>query len=86
MMAEQANPSSRELLLEALKKDPGRSAKNLARSLGVTDDMVRKMIRGMESSEAPEMKKLMAKRKAHTEGGAQLVRVLREILAQATRR
>lgn len=69
---------NRERIIEELRKDPGRSAKNIARSLGLDEDSVRKTIKKWEGTQEPELEKIMEKRKAYAEGGSQLVKVLRE--------
>ena len=75
-MAEQTNL---EKIIEELKQDPGRSAKNIGKRLGVAESTAISVISKLAESEEPEIKKLIAKRKAYVEGGSQLAKILKAI-------
>lgn len=76
-MAEQTSKSSVEKVLEAMRKTPGKSAKNIGRAMDMAEGQARAAIKKLETSEDPEIKKLIAKRNAYVMGGAQLVNIIK---------
>jgi len=67
-----------EKVLEEIGKDAGKTTREIGKTIGISDDYVRKLIRWLEASEGPEAKKLLAKRAAYARGGAYIVKEIKK--------
>lgn len=61
-----------------IEKDPGKTSRAIAKLLGMDDSTVRKKIHELEGLDEPADKKLMAKREVCLNGGAQVVKTIKE--------
>jgi len=61
-------------IIEELKKDPGKHTRDIEKTTGLAEPIVRKTLNLLEGSEEREVRKLMAKRAAYSRGGTYIIK------------
>jgi len=66
-----------EKVMEELRKSPGKTNRELGKSIGLSQDTLREVLRKMRESKDTEIVMLLARREAYANGGGALAEALR---------